>query len=147
LAWSPDSRWIFFTASSGDDWSLYQLAADGSELKAIPGPIMSDISFAVSPDGNYLVIVSSDLRTGYSLSVLTTDGGNPLVLLKPVNDAGLTICAAAPVWLPETNAILFIAAKMGESCHIYRMNIDGSGLEKFYDGPEALGSLTVYYTN
>jgi Tol biopolymer transport system component len=81
--WSPDGRWVYFDAISGDSGRVYRSDVDkGSSV-----PLTTDYRYAVapasSPDGTRVafIVIRADLA-GFDLYVSESDGSHPRLLLE-----------------------------------------------------------------
>lgn len=75
-SWSPDGRWMFFTADTGSSSHIYrQEFPDGPVVQLTFGP-GEQSSFAVSPDGSSLV--ASVGTSEASVMVHTANGDKPI---------------------------------------------------------------------
>lgn len=89
LSWSPDSKWIVFSANG----SLHKIKATGDSLTSLTNS-SSDIRPAWSPDGARIVFRSNGLK------ILTLSSGQVTTLLTTGN---------FPTWTPA-GRILFITS-------------------------------------
>jgi len=59
-AFSPDSRWIVYTARIKGRWSLYRIRPDGSGRRPIGQGTLDELDPSFSPDGKLVVYVGDD---------------------------------------------------------------------------------------
>lgn len=74
--WSPDGSQIAFFSNSGvgGKWVIFTVYADGSGLRQITSPDISNTSPSWSPDGTRLIYVSE--RGDQALYMINVDGSN-----------------------------------------------------------------------
>ena len=127
LAWAPDGKWLYFSASvSPQTRALFVDPSDGGEKHRLTDPPVGgngDGSPSVSPDGRKLVFVRSfstwnqdlfvaDLRDGNSAGVprrLTSDHRNKY----------------SPVWTTDGEEIVYVAGQATSSLAVYRVRASG----------------------
>lgn len=91
LDWTPDGRYLVFSANRHADadhrslnTEIYEVAADGGEVKALTDRDGPDFSPVVSPDGKRIAYVGfDDRRQGYQVNhlyVMNRDGSQPHVV-------------------------------------------------------------------
>lgn len=101
FSWSPDGKQIVFVASTKpiqekEDWDLYAINTDGSNLRQITRGDSIDMQPAWSPDGTWIAF-----HRNCALWIMHPDGteGNPL-------SSGL--CATGIAWSPDSHWIAFL---------------------------------------
>lgn len=78
LAWTPDGHIVYSSRQSGNP-DIWTMEANGTGQKQLTFDTGADLQPAVSPDGQYIVFVSS--RTGrHQLWRMDIDGNHPLML-------------------------------------------------------------------
>jgi len=113
-AWSPDGTQVAFHNGT----SLMVVNADGSDLRALPGPGGSDPAW--SPDGRRIAFTRSD-------------GSGPDIYVMNLDGSGLTRLGVGrrPAWSPDGRRIAFdhtASASAGRPLYqVGVMNADGSG--------------------
>lgn len=126
-AWSPDGKRIAFSSTRqpaekiGQAWNgIYVMNADGAGLQRLSGK-ESDYSPAWSPQGNLIAFASgSGAAGGTDLFVMKPDGSGRRRVTK---DGGWPAFAA-------DGQSLFFHCKRDGTWGIWRVNIDGGGLER-----------------
>lgn len=98
-AWSPDGTRIAFHSHRQDDnWDLYVMNRDGTDIRRLTDSAMTDCTPVWSPDGRYLAF-RSNRDAQWALWVVPSEGGEPALLfpadLRPGDE--LIECIA---WLP-----------------------------------------------
>ena len=140
--WSPDGRQIAFNSNRDgnwknnpdDNWEVYVMNADGTNLINLANHPARDGGAAWSPDG--LRIAFNSNRDGNwennpdanrEVYVMNADGTNPVKLTDhPARDIG-------PDWSPDGNRIAFSTNRDGnwgkkpnDNWEVYVMNADGT---------------------
>ncbi|MFQ5398453.1 MAG: endo alpha-1,4 polygalactosaminidase [Anaerolineae bacterium] len=103
--WSPAGDRILFQRRDpgSDDWDIYTMAPDGSDIRLVTDQASSDTDASWSPDGRFIVYSSDygDLPTP-NISVISADGGEPArVTFSDTHEDG------APSWSPDGRFIAF----------------------------------------
>jgi Tol biopolymer transport system component len=123
LAWSPDGEKIAFTSVVGGKPVIGVVGKNGENLK----PVVQGYSARWSPDGKQILIRhdSESTPSVTSIWVANADGTQPRkVLDNEAADFGLT-------WFPDGKSIAFGSERENKKqSEIFRINIDGTGLEK-----------------
>ena len=97
-SWSPDGKWIVFSADrkgDGVNYEIYVMDADGNNQRRLTNNRVDDWSPSWSPDGERIVFVSNPdgKHENYEIYVMDNDGGNQQKLTNnPHRDT-------APKWL------------------------------------------------
>ena len=118
-AWSPDGRWIAYSAGDGPDtYEIYVIAADGSQRRRLTTNQAQDLNPAWSPDGRSIAY-SSNATGDYEIWVMDADGANA----RQVTDSrGLD---SRPVWLGGGGQIAFLSNRSG-SLQLWAAAADGA---------------------
>lgn len=128
--WSPDGTKLLFTSRRDDNWEIYSVNRDGTELLNLTRSPGTDGTPTWSPDGTkiiYLTDGSSD-----SFSVMNSDGSGKATLFSlPAN---IDIDVAPPIWSPDGTQIAF-ASQQDSQYEVFVINVDGSGLRRLTDHP------------
>jgi len=103
--WSPNDDCILFQrrAPASDDWNLYTLTPDGSDIRPVTSAPSSDTDASWSPDGRWIVY-SSDYGglPMPNVFVVSAEGGTPIrVTHEDAYEDG------APSWSPDGKRIVF----------------------------------------
>lgn len=135
-AWSPDGEWIAFVSNRANDYRVYRVRSDGTDVQQLTfgadrhhvgDGLPADWLGSWSPDGAQIAFFS-DSDGDQEVYVMDADGGNPTQL---TDDAATDVM---PVWSPDKEWIAF-ASDRGGDFGVYRMRPDGSGAHAVVDGP------------
>lgn len=151
---------IVFTSDRSGDLELWTMNAEGGELKQLTHSPGYDGGAFYSPDGTLLVwraarpandeelregqqLLARDLvrPTRMELWIADADGGNA----RQVTDFGKA--SFAPYFTPDGRSILFssnLGDPQGRSFQIYRVGIDGSGLEQITHDPSGFNGFPMF---
>lgn len=147
-AWSPDSRHIAFASNRGfangtnggyDDFNIFVMDINGSNLTQLTNDVSNDQTPAWSPDGRHIAFASSPCTSpcnngqgwvDFDIYVMDSDGSNITQLTRgPSHDFD-------PAWSPDGGRIAFMSSStpytcLGEACDsfdIYVMDADGTNV-------------------
>ena len=126
-SWSPDGRYIAFESYRDDNWEIYVMESDGTNLHRLTDHPAPDRSPSWSPDGRYIAF-ESYRDDDWEIYVMESDGSNPRRLTDHPTPDG------SPSWSPDGRHIAF------ESNGIYVMESDGSNPRRLTDHPTPDGS-------
>lgn len=133
-AWSPDGSKVAFASNRFDNFSLYTMNADGSDLRVIVDSVVDCSYPAWSPDGTKIAF-SGDPRgtvaivgatSSVNIYMVNADGSN---LTKLTNDQMIN---DFPSWSPDGKQLVFQSNRDGRD-KIWIMNADGSNQRKLTD--------------
>ncbi len=123
LDWSPDGKQITFSGVVSGKPVIGIVDANSGHAK----PIIVGYSALWSPDGKHLLFRhdSESTPSVTSICIANADGTQPRKILdNETADFGLT-------WLPDGNGIAFGSEREHKrQSEIFRINVDGTGLEK-----------------
>jgi Tol biopolymer transport system component len=142
--WSPDGRYVAFTASVGGLMDLFVVEVETGELRRLTDDAYAEYHPAWSPDGRYIAVATDhytsdldnlewgdyrlalvDARTGEVESVRGTPEG------KNIN----------PQWAPDATNIYFLSDANGIS-NIYRINIRSGDLDQITNLTTGVSGIT-----
>jgi Tol biopolymer transport system component len=97
-AWSPDGRWVYYTALAGDRLELMRVAVEGGTPEQLTRSDAGVLHYHPRPSGNGRWIVCGTKRYGVrQICVVAAGGGEPSVLTQlPAGSAAMW-----PHWRPE----------------------------------------------
>jgi Tol biopolymer transport system component len=129
-SWSPDGRFIVFSANAGGVTDLFVAEVATGSLRRLTNDPFADLHPAWSPDGTRIAFVTdrftSDTSrlafTGSRLAIIDAVSGD----IRPVTafDSGKHI---NPQWAPDGNGLYFISDRDGIP-NIYRVSLARGGI-------------------
>lgn len=108
--------------SAADNFGLYIMNADGSEVQKATESTADERHAVYSDDGSKLAYVSNESGSN-DIYVASADGSDPINI---TNSAGSN--ELVPKWSPDGTKIAFYGTPTGGSADIYVINADGTGL-------------------
>ncbi|NUP99309.1 MAG: PD40 domain-containing protein [Armatimonadetes bacterium] len=138
-AWSPDGRRIVFVSDRTGNNDIWSVSADGSGLQQLTSFPSDEGTPSYSPDGSRIALASNQDRSNFDIWTMDADGGNLTQLTRKV-DADGNISDGAPAWSPDGQTIAF--ERWDGNWDIYRIAVDGTGLQRLTDAAEHDGDPT-----
>ncbi len=123
--WSPDGRFVAFSALDGGLSDLFLFDLETEELKKLTDDPFSDLYPAWSPDGRTIAFVTD--RFSSDLSILNI-GEFQLALLDPITKevervrGFLGAKNIDPQWSPDSKSLFFMSDRNGIS-NVYRIDL------------------------
>lgn len=145
--WSPDGRFIAFSALEGGLSDIFLFDLETEELKKLTDDSFSDLYPAWAPDGHAIVFVTDRFST--DLSVLNI-GDFQLALLDPktgnIDQISGFIGAKNinPQWAPDSKSLFFVSDRNGIS-NVYRLDLASekiSQVTNLYTGVSGIMSVS-----
>ena len=127
-AWSPYGERLAFHFQQDDDWDVYSMKADGSDVMNLTNDSdANDGSPSWSPDGS-LIAFDSTRDGNVEIYVMNADGSGVLRLTENQGDNW------QPAWSPDGSRIAFVSDRDGNP-EIYMMDADGSNQTRLSNDP------------
>ena len=131
IDWTPDGRFLIFSANLSDKWQLEGMNTDLQELNVETGAIRALTSRAgpegepvVSPDGKWIAFTGFDdngrAYEADELYVVAREGGTPRALTPRLDRA-----VSSPVWSADGRA-LYVQHDDKGTMKVARVGLDGS---------------------
>ncbi|MDX1658278.1 MAG: hypothetical protein R3343_05615 [Nitriliruptorales bacterium] len=127
---SPDGQRILFSSGDGDNFDLFVMAIDGTDVTQLTDtPTDPEFEARWSPDGTRIVYMRRNVAEERSeIWTMRADGSGQTALYTDA-DASLV-----PTWSPDGSAIAF-TSYVGESFDVWIMDADGSDARRVTDLP------------
>jgi acylaminoacyl-peptidase len=133
-SWTPDGKFLVFSANRHDDWEfqprndeVYELSVESGKIRALTERVGPDRSPVVSPDGSKIAYLGYDDRyQGYQVTALylmDRDGGHRRVLTGKLDRD-----VQAPRWSSDGRSLHFLYAEEGNT-KLARTTLDGKVTE------------------
>lgn len=121
-AWSPDGKWIAYSAQQASGSDLFLVNLDGTERRRLTDNKAIDGCPTWSPDGKQIAFFS-DRDGNWEIYVMNLDGSNVRRLTQnPGQDH-------TPAWSPDGGRIAFVSDRDGNE-EIYLIKPDGTDLRR-----------------
>ena len=119
LAWSSDSKHIFFSAYRSDDWELvsdeadiYSVSIISNKIKQITNQPGAERSPVISPNGQYIAFTKEERRPlAYSpdrIAIMDLDGKNIRILSEDLDGDGNNL-----MWASDSKSIYYAYDERG----------------------------------
>ncbi len=123
--WTPDGRWIVFSADLAGETNLWCVSAQGGKPRRLTREAGRHTEPALAPDGQKLVYTLS--YPSFSLRIRPADGSSDKVLFESHFEIVM------PTVSPDGERVAFFSPA-GRAVHIFVIGIDGQGLRQVTQG-------------
>jgi Tol biopolymer transport system component len=130
--WSPDGKYIAFSALQGGLSDIFLYNLDTEELKKLTDDPFSDLYPAWSPDGHSIAFVTDRFSSNLSLLEI---GGLQMALLDPETGAMQKVPGFIgakninPQWSPDSKSLFFLSDRSGIA-DIYRIDLSSKRISQ-----------------
>ncbi len=114
---------IVFQSSRDGNFEIYTMNAEGENVRRITNSPTNDVTPAWSPDGE-MIAFASDRDGSWDIYTVRADGTE---LRQVTRNQGTN---TAPAWVDGGKKLLFVSTRDVINGDLYRMNPDGSGVER-----------------
>jgi Tol biopolymer transport system component len=126
LSWTPDGKIAYASDASGAA-DIYEVAADGSNVRQLTSAMKRNYAPVVSADNRYIVVHSN--RSGvFQIWRMDRDGGNPLQLTFGTSESHW------PQYSTDGKFVIYQHFEAGEPSTLWRVPIDGGPPAKVTEG-------------
>jgi serine/threonine protein kinase/Tol biopolymer transport system component len=126
LSWAPDGKIVYASDASGAA-DIYEVAADGTNVRQLTSDAKRNYAPVVSPDNRYIVLHSN--RSGvFQIWRLDRDGGNPLQLTFGLVESHW------PQFTADGKFVLYQHFEAGETTTLWRIPIEGGPPTRVTEG-------------
>ena len=131
---SVDGKLAFAATRHGpDDWAIYARKPAGGHPARISGSRWTSTSPSWSPDGALIAYVRG-VAGGDDQIVVANGVGRDARVVVDGDATGIRLLDS-PTWSPDGGSLAFVGFDPVLGQQIYRVNVDGSGLEELTDLP------------
>jgi serine/threonine protein kinase/Tol biopolymer transport system component len=126
LSWAPDGKIVYASDASGSA-DIYEIAANGSEVRQLTSGMKRNYAPAVSPDNRFIVFHSN--RSGvFQLWRMDRDGSNPVQLTFGNSESHW------PQFSADAKFVIYQHFEPGVSATLWRVPIEGGTPARVIDG-------------
>jgi len=117
--WSPDGKWIAFSAKVENHLDIFVVPAEGGDRRLVAGGPGQEDQPDWSPDGRYIAF-SSTRQGNWNIYILDRVSGNVRALTNdPAHES-------SPSWSPDGGTIYFMSDRSGKR-EIWKTGLSGDG--------------------
>lgn len=126
LVWAPDGKIVYASDASGSA-DIYEVAADGSDVRQLTSGMKRNYAPAVSPDNRFIVFHSN--RSGvFQIWRMDRDGSNPVQLTFGNSESHW------PEFSADGKFVIYEHFEAGVTGTMWRVPIEGGTAAKVTDG-------------
>jgi len=126
VQFSSDDQRILFISNRSNNYDIYSMNIDGSNVKLLTNSNGYDGSCSYSPDNSQIVFTS--YRNGKGQIYIMHNDGNNQVQLTTTSEFNIN-----PSFSPNGKEIVFISYRDNQT-EVYKMDIDGSNQKRLTNG-------------
>jgi TolB protein len=117
--WSPDGTRFAYNSKANDNWDIFTMTVEGTDIRQVTSAIENDLSPAWSPDGSMIAFESK--RDGnVEIYLVDSNGATP-----PRNITNLSFADDhGPTWSPDGQSLVFYSNREG-NWDIFASSLDG----------------------
>ena len=117
--WSPDGTRFAYNSKANDNWDIFTMTVEGTDIRQVTSAIENDLSPAWSPDGSMIAFESK--RDGnVEIYLVDSNGATP-----PRNVTNLSFADDhGPTWSPDGQSLVFYSNREG-NWDIFASSLDG----------------------
>jgi len=143
--WSPDGRWIAFSAQKGGTSDLYVYNLEEESLRRLTKDPYGDLQPAWSPDGNFIAFVTERFST--DLSILSI-GNLELALIDPRSGVISKVIGFKgakninPQWSADSKKLYFLSDQNGIH-NIYMIDLESRKISQMTNVYTGVSGITA----
>jgi TolB protein len=117
--WSPDGTRFAYNSKANDNWDIFTMTVEGTDIRQVTSAVENDLSPAWSPDGSMIAFESK--RDGnVEIYLVDSNGATP-----PRNVTNLSFADDhGPTWSPDGQSLVFYSNREG-NWDIFASSLDG----------------------
>lgn len=125
-SWSPNGQQIAFVSKENDEYEIFVMKSDGTDIKKIASDNFGYISLTWSPNGNQIAFSAWSIdNTTSNIYIMNSDG----TARKTIHEGGW-----GTSWSPNGSQIAFTNNSASQNTsQIYIMNADGTAKRMLYE--------------
>jgi serine/threonine protein kinase/Tol biopolymer transport system component len=127
LIWAPDGKIVYASDASGSA-DIYEIAANGSEVRQLTSDVKRNYAPAVSPDNRFIAFHSNRSSGVFQIWRMDRDGSNPVQLTFGNSESHW------PQFSADGKFVIYEHFEPGVSATMWRVPIEGGTPTKVIDG-------------